>query len=164
MFEEVRRRLLKKVYRRRDPWCHKYNFGHLLVIGGSKRYSGSPAFNALAALRAGVDLVTVVAPRRAANIIASFSPDLIAYPLEGDYLTMKHLDELMALSENKDAVVIGGGLCRGKRTLRLVVEFLRRVEIPCVVDADAIYAVAKRKSVSCFGLAGSAVVSYVRLV
>ena len=84
--EIVNRLLLKKIYKKRPEWSHKGDFGHLLVIGGSKKYSGSPAFNTLAAYRSGVDLVTVVAPKRAANIIATFSPDMITYPLEGDYL------------------------------------------------------------------------------
>jgi len=47
--------ILSKIYGKRDDWSHKYDFGHLLVVGGSKHYSGSPAFNALAALRVGVD-------------------------------------------------------------------------------------------------------------
>ncbi|MEM5877987.1 MAG: NAD(P)H-hydrate dehydratase, partial [Candidatus Aenigmatarchaeota archaeon] len=64
----VNKNLLKTVYTKRDEWSKKYDFGHLLVIGGSKLYSGSPAFNALAAYKAGVDLVTVVAPERAADI------------------------------------------------------------------------------------------------
>jgi len=144
---EVKKSILKKIYRKRDRWTHKYDFGHLLVIGGSKQYSGSPALNALAALRAGVDLVTIVAPERAANIIASFQPDLIAYPLKGDYLNRKHLPELFEFSKNKTAVVIGGGLCREKATIKTVTEYLRKIKIPCVIDADAIHAVATKMEV-----------------
>jgi NAD(P)H-hydrate epimerase len=144
---EVKANILKKIYRRRGPWVHKYDFGHLLVIGGSKQYSGSPALNALAALRAGVDLVTVVAPERAANIAASFAPDLIAYPLKGDYLNKNHLEELFKLTQNKTAVVIGGGLCREKEILDSVNEYLKNVKIPCVIDADAIHAVAIDKKI-----------------
>lgn len=139
--------ILKKIYRKREPWTRKYDFGSLLVIGGSKQYSGSPAFNALAALRAGVDLVTIVAPERAANIIASFSPDLIAYPLEGDYLNKKHLPELLKFTRNKTAVVIGGGLCREREILEAVIEYLKNIDIPAVIDADAIHAVALDKTV-----------------
>jgi NAD(P)H-hydrate epimerase len=91
-------------------------------------------------LRSGVDLVTIVAPERAANIIASLSADLITYPLKGDYLGKEHLSKLMEFSKNKTAVVIGGGLCREKNTLLAVKEFLKRIEIPAVIDADAIYA------------------------
>jgi NAD(P)H-hydrate epimerase len=144
---EVKSNILKKIYRKRDPWVHKYCFGHLLVIGGSKHYSGSPAFNALAALRAGVDLVTVAAPERAANIVASFAPDLIAYPLKGDYLAKEHLPELLRLTENKTAVVIGGGLCREAEILETVVEYLKNIKIPAVIDADAIHAVASNRGI-----------------
>jgi NAD(P)H-hydrate epimerase len=144
---EVKSSILKKIYKKRDAWAHKYDFGHLLVIGGSKHYSGSPALNALAALRAGVDLVTIAAPQRAADIIASFLPDLIAYPLKGDYLNKNHLEELLSLTQNKTAAVIGGGLCREKETLEVVIEYLKNVKIPCVIDADAIHAVAIDKKI-----------------
>jgi len=144
---EVKANILRKIYKKREPWVHKYDFGHLLVIGGSKHYSGSPAFNALAALRAGTDLVTIVAPERAADIIASFLPDLIAYPLKGDYLCGEHLDELIKLTHNKTAVVIGGGLTREREVLETVVEYLERIDLPCVIDADAIHAVATKKEI-----------------
>jgi NAD(P)H-hydrate epimerase len=139
--------ILKKIYKKRDPWSHKFYFGHLLVIGGSKHYSGSPIFNALAALRSGVDLVTIAAPERAANIIASFAPDLIAYSLKGDYLNKKHLPEILKLTKAKTAVVIGGGLCREKKILDVVNAYLKKINLPCVMDADAIHAVARNKKV-----------------
>jgi len=144
---EVNSSILKKVYKKRKPWCHKYDYGSLLIIGGSKHYSGSPAFNALAALKAGVDLTTVAAPERAANIVASFSPDLIAYPLKGDYLNKKHLKELLELTERKTAVVIGGGLTRRKEVVEAVIKYLEKIDIPAVIDADAIHAVAKKKEI-----------------
>ena len=143
----ISKKILKKIYKPRPIWSHKGNFGHLLVIGGSKKYSGSPALNALAAYRSGVDLVTVAAPRRAADIIASFSPDLITYPLEGDFLNKSHLKEIFLLRQNANAVAIGGGLERNKETLDAVIEILGDLTIPCVIDADAIHAVAKNKQV-----------------
>jgi len=144
---EIKKGILKKIYKKRDPWSHKYDFGHLLVIGGSKQYSGSPTLNALAALRAGVDLVTIASPERAADIIASFLPDLIAYPLKGDYLNKTHLDELFKLTQNKTAVVVGSGLCREKEIIEAVIEYLKNVKIPCVIDADAIHAVSIDKKI-----------------
>jgi len=145
--EEITKEILKEVYRPRDPDAQKYDFGHLLVIGGSKLYSGSPALNALAAYRAGVDLVTVVAPQRVADIVASFSPNLITYPLDGDYFEPKHLPEIRKLLENKSAVVIGGGMGREPKTFSTIVEILKLVGVPVVVDADAIHAVAKNKEI-----------------
>ena len=141
----VDKSLIKKIFKPREKWSHKGDFGSLLVIGGSKRYSGSPTFNALAAYRSGVDLVTIAAPRRAADIIASFSPDLITYPLEGDYLNESHLDDIFLLAQNSDAVAIGGGLERNEETLTTVKKILKGLTLPCVIDADAIHAVAAEK-------------------
>ncbi len=132
--------LLKEIYPDRSAQAHKYDFGHLLVVGGSFLYSGSPAFNALAAYHAGIDLVTVVAPRRAADIVAGFSPDLITYPVDAQYFTPDHLSLVEDLTENKDAVVVGGGMGRNLETLEFVRRFLTRTNMPVVVDADAIYA------------------------
>lgn len=143
----VDKKLIKKIFKPRDKWSHKGDFGSLLVIGGSKKYSGSPAFNALAAYMTGVDLVTIAAPTRAANIIASFSPDLITHPLEGNYLNDTHLDDIFFLTKDVNAVAIGGGLERNEGTLVTVRRILKGLTLPCVIDADGIHAVTKDKKV-----------------
>ncbi len=131
---------------KRKPWSHKYDYGHLLVIGGSKKYSGSPSFNALAALRSGVDLVTIAAPERASNICATFSPDIIAYPLKGDYLSVKHVPEIKKiLGEKVSAVVIGGGLERHSDTFDAIKKIHDLTGVPFVFDADAIHAIRAKK-------------------
>jgi NAD(P)H-hydrate epimerase len=142
--EIVKQNILKQIYKPRPEWSHKGNFGHLLVVGGSKKYSGSPAFNALAAYRSGVDLVTVAAPKRAADIIASFSPDLITHPLDGDYFDEGHLKEVLELAKNANAVAIGGGLERYNSTMSAVRKFMKKTNLPCVIDADAIHAFKKK--------------------
>ncbi len=130
---------------KREPWCHKYDFGHLLVIGGSRRYSGSPAFNALAALRTGVDLVTVAAPERAANIVAGFAPDIITYPLKGDVFSTRHISDIKKiLNERVTAIVIGGGLERREETFESIKRTREIAEVPFVFDADAIHAIRKK--------------------
>jgi len=139
----VTKDVLKKIYLPRPDWSHKGNFGHVLVIGGSRKYSGSPAFAALAAFRSGSDLVTIAAPERAANTIASFSPDMITEPLKGNYLSNSHLKPILEIAKSADAIVIGGGIERRPETASLVQNVLKAVRIPCVIDADAIHALAK---------------------
>ncbi|MEM4359438.1 MAG: NAD(P)H-hydrate dehydratase [Candidatus Bilamarchaeaceae archaeon] len=126
----------------RKPWCHKYDFGHLLVVGGNWRYSGSPAFNAIAALRTGVDVVTVAAPERAANIIAGFSPDMITVPLHGDFLRKSHVERLVCITNNEkvSALVVGGGMGRERESAKALKELHNRIELPFVFDADALHA------------------------
>lgn len=143
----ISKKFVKKIYKPRKKWSHKGNFGHLLIIGGSRKYSGSPALAALSAYRSGVDLVTVAAPRRAADIVASFSPDLITYPLDGDYLNETHLDDIFILAESSDAVAIGGGLERNRETFVTVNKVLKGLTIPCVIDADAIHSIVNEKKV-----------------
>ena len=132
----------------------KYNFGLLMVIGGSEFYSDSPALSAIAAFRTWVDMVRIIAPKRAADIIAGFSPNLAAYPLEGSYLLKEHLATLLSMTEsakiiakNKVAVVIGGGMGRTKETQEAILEYLSQVSAPLVIDADAIYALEKNPKI-----------------
>lgn len=150
----VNKKILREIYKSRPEDSKKYDFGLLTVIGGSEFYSGSPALAALAAFRAGVDMVRVIAPKRAADIIASFSPNLAAYPLKGDYLKKEHLATLLSMTESakvvsggKTAVVIGGGLGRTAETQEVILEFLSQISIPAVIDADAIHALAKKPEI-----------------
>jgi len=140
--------IIREVYKERPRWSHKGDFGRLLIIGGSKRYTGAPALaalSAMASLRAGVDLVLVAAPRRAADIIAKFSPNLITEPFEGDYLTGKHVKDVLRLSKEYDAVSIGSGLGTEKETQKFVIKFIEKIRKPCVIDADAIKALGKKR-------------------
>ncbi|MET1101356.1 MAG: NAD(P)H-hydrate dehydratase [Pyrodictiaceae archaeon] len=127
---------------RRDWRSHKGSNGRVLVIGGSEDYTGAPALAAQAAYYAGVDLVVIAAPRRAADIIASFTPTMIAVRLEGhDNLHPDHLSKLRSLMEKADAIALGMGLGLSKETgeaVRAVVEEAIRMGKKLVVDADGL--------------------------
>jgi NAD(P)H-hydrate epimerase len=109
--------------------------GNVLVIGGSKDYVGAPAFAALAALRTGVDLVTVCAPEKVAWVINTYSPDIITKKFLGDELNLTHCKEMISLSQNFDVIVLGNGLGLKKD---FVLKLLREIKKPFVIDADAI--------------------------
>jgi len=151
---EVTKEVLKNIYKERPFEARKYDYGLLLVVGGSEFYSGSPALSALSAFRAGADMVRIIAPKRAADIIASFTPNLAAYPLKGERLTNEHLATLLTLTEaakanarGKAAVVIGGGTGRTEETQKAIFEYLSQVSIPTVIDADAIHAIGKNPGI-----------------
>ena len=151
---EVKKEILKEIFKEKPRDAIKYDWGLLVVIGGSDFYSGSPALTAMAAFKTGVDMVRIIAPKRAADIIASFSPNLAAYPLEGRWLTKKHLATLIGLTETARisarencAVVIGGGLGRTEETQEVILEYLKQISVPAVIDADAIYALAKTPAI-----------------
>ena len=141
------KRILKRIYKRRKRDARKYDFGLLVIIGGSRLYSGSLAFSAMAAFRAGVDMVQILAPQRPADIVASFSPNFATFPLGRDFIKKKDLPCIFEIIEEakksafpKIAVLVGGGMGREKETKKAVVSFLSRIDLPCVIDADAIWA------------------------
>ena len=122
----------------RDSSSHKGNNGRLLVIGGSKDYSGAPAIAGMAAIGAGADLVYVASPQNAAEAIKSTSPDLIVKSLEGDKLSLKHSDEILSLVDNVDSVLIGPGAGIDEDTSKLFNILVTKIKKPIVLDADAL--------------------------
>ncbi|OIO44577.1 NAD(P)H-hydrate dehydratase [bacterium (Candidatus Gribaldobacteria) CG10_big_fil_rev_8_21_14_0_10_37_21] len=150
--EKITTSILKEVYKTRPLESRKYDFGFLLVVGGSEHYTGSPALAGLAAFRAGVDMVKILAPKRAADIIASFSPNLATSPFEGKWFDKE--DVPFALSQEKSifevagekaVLLIGGGLGRSPEVKQAVADFLKETSLKAVVDADAIHVVSKQK-------------------
>lgn len=126
--------------RRRKPEEHKGDSGKILVIGGGP-YSGAPTFAALAALKAGADLVTVAVPAPVAEIVASYSPNLIVRKLSSNVLCPDDLSILLDLISSHDVVVMGMGLGRATETLeavRKIIPFCRKA----VLDADALSALS----------------------
>ncbi|WP_407392984.1 NAD(P)H-hydrate dehydratase [Methanobrevibacter sp.] len=122
----------------RDVKSHKGNNGRLLIVGGSKDYSGAPAIAGMAAIGAGADLVYVTAPEKAAEAIKSTSPDLIVTSLDGDKLSLRHADEIVKLSQNVDAILIGPGAGIDEETSKLFNVLAAKIKKPIVIDADGL--------------------------
>ncbi len=122
----------------RDADSHKGNNGRLLIVGGSKDYSGAPAIAGMAAIGAGADLVYVATPEKSANAIKATSPDLIVKSLEGDKLSLNHSGEILELADNVDAVIIGPGAGIDDDTSKLFNVLVSKIKKPIVLDADAL--------------------------
>ncbi|PSQ38117.1 bifunctional ADP-dependent NAD(P)H-hydrate dehydratase/NAD(P)H-hydrate epimerase [Halobacteriales archaeon SW_12_71_31] len=124
----------------RDPTAHKGQHGEVLVVGGGP-YTGAPALAARAALRAGADLVRVACPASVAREVQATDPALVVRELDGDRLAPAHVDRLLDLAAEHDAVVVGPGLGDADPTLDAVVDLLSGHDGRVVVDADALRAV-----------------------
>jgi hydroxyethylthiazole kinase-like uncharacterized protein yjeF len=114
---------------------HKGENGRVLVVGGSQNYVGAPAFAALAALKTGVDIVTVCAPEKVAWALNTYTPDLITRKFPGEEFHTTDCKEIIELSESHDVVVLGNGLGLKKD---FVLKLLRDIKKPFVLDADAL--------------------------
>ena len=121
---------------RRSQESHKGDSGRILVIGGGP-YTGAPALSAMAALRAGADIVTVAAPKAAAQTISGYSPNLIVQQLSADHLCLDDLTILEEQIARHDVVVMGMGLGRHEETIATLAKIMPLCKKP-VIDADAL--------------------------
>ncbi|WP_135822655.1 NAD(P)H-hydrate dehydratase [Halostella litorea] len=119
----------------RDPLSHKGDHGEVLVVGGGP-YTGAPALAGQAALRAGADLVRVACPETVAREVQGYEESLIVRELPGERLRAGHVDRLLDLADEHDAVVFGPGLGDAEETGAAAREFLSSFDGTCVVDAD----------------------------
>ncbi|MFX1352714.1 MAG: NAD(P)H-hydrate dehydratase [Promethearchaeota archaeon] len=120
---------------------HKGQFGRVLVIGGSKNYSGAPAYSSLTCINFGCDLVITYVPGIIADVIRSYSPNLIVRQTPGDWLTKIAFEDLKSLIDWSNSLVIGPGLGLEDETEELLVQilnYLRKDKKPYVLDADAL--------------------------
>jgi len=121
---------------------HKGSNGRLLIIGGGPYY-GAPAMSALAAMRVGVDIVKLAVPENCSSIVSSFSPVFLISKLSGSSVRTEHLDLLLKLSKQHDAVLIGPGIGIFDATIEMIIQFVRECTVPVVVDADGLTALGK---------------------
>jgi len=132
----------------RRPESKKGDNGRVLLVGGSREFTGAIYLAAKAALRSGVDLSIVMAPRDVARDIRSHDPSIIAIPLDGDYLMLNHVDQIMEQVGKSHVIAIGPGLGLREETMKAVVELVMRainVGKRVVIDADAIKAIGELK-------------------
>ena len=131
---------------------HKGQGGVVLVLGGGP-YTGAPAVAGLAALRAGADLAILLVPRRAWPVVASYSPNLVVRPLQGDDLDFDDPSNRVALNlwlKKADALLVGPGAGLqdvAKRAMVNAVGLATEERVPVVADADAITTLAETPKV-----------------
>ena len=114
---------------RRSARDNKYTAGHVLVVGGSPGMTGAPALAARAALRADVGYVTIAAPAESLPVLETLVLEAVKRPLE----------DVFAAAAKAKALAVGPGLGREPETKDLVRRLLTDVELPTVVDADALF-------------------------
>jgi NAD(P)H-hydrate epimerase len=114
---------------RRSARDNKYTAGHVLVVGGSRGMTGAPALAARAAFRADAGYVTIAAPDDALPVLETLVLEAVKRPLE----------QVFEAAAKANAMAVGPGLGRGRDAKGLVRRLLAEVELPAVVDADALF-------------------------
>lgn len=127
----------------RDRFSHKGSFGKLALVVGSEGLSGAGALCALAALRSGVGLLTMASPQNTAQLYRQTLPCALVRALpeeEGGYAPCRK--ELEAHWQGATALALGCGMGQSKGVWPVAFQALQTKK-PCVLDADALNALAK---------------------
>jgi len=124
---------------------HKGTFGHVTVFGGATGLTGAVYLAATAALRAGCGKVTAGVPSALHQIMEQKTTEVMTLPLpqspEGT-LSRESLAAILELASKADAVALGPGLGADKGQTELLAELLPNLEVPLVLDADGLNALA----------------------
>ena len=132
----------------RNPWAHKGDFGKILLLCGSRGYTGAAALAAMGALRSGAGLVYLGVPEDiyAIEAVKLTEPVVFPLPCEDGKLSADAVAEILELLPRMDAVLIGPGLGQSAGTLA-VLKAVLRADLPVVVDADGINLLSQHKCV-----------------
>lgn len=138
----VEKDFVSNLIRRPSRTLHKGSKGRVLIIGGSIKYTGAPILSALSALRSGCGMVYLAIPEEIHTFYRASYPEIIYIPLKSKhgFISSENLDKICEVMRdfNINAVALGPGIGLNEEAKSFVIEFLKRVNIPTVVDADAL--------------------------
>jgi len=130
---------VQPLYKFRDNFSHKGNFGHSLIVGGSFGKMGAVSLASRAALTIGSGLVTAYIPKCGYQVLQTSLPEVMV-EVDGE-------NELEFFNSKIQATTIGIGVGMGTSTKTAdgFNQFLQKNKLPLVIDADAINLLSKNK-------------------
>ena len=131
---------LSRMLPKRKPNTHKGNYGKVLMITGSKGMAGAAYLSALAAYTCGAGLVQIYTDETNRAILQQLLPEAII----SCYMEYEE-DGLKDALEWADVVCIGCGLGKSRTAEMLLMNTLKYVSVPCVIDADGLNLLACHK-------------------
>ena len=124
---------IQNLIKRRSKFSHKGNFGHTLLICGSRGSVGCAVLAGKAALRTGIGKLSFLAPNCAFNILQSTVP-------EAQVVSDLHDTLLSTIPKNLsyDSIGVGCGIGQNPITSIALADLFKRASTPLIIDADAI--------------------------
>ena len=129
----------------RNDNSNKGDYGRIFMISGSIGMTGSGCLAARAALRSGAGLVYLGVPSSLASIYEAGLFEAITIPLTDKglgYLCRDSINEIISHLKDKNVVAIGPGLSMNGEIFEVVGSVMENVEVPLILDADALNAIS----------------------
>jgi hydroxyethylthiazole kinase-like uncharacterized protein yjeF len=129
------------LYKPREKFAHKGDFGHVMILGGSYGKIGAVNLASRAALSSGAGLVTAYVPECGYNSLQSSLPEVMVITDDND-------DFISTIDFDIEPTVIGVGVGLGTatETAKAFEAFLKTNKTPLVIDADGLNLLTKKKA------------------
>lgn len=129
--------------------AHKGSFGKILLLCGSRGYTGAAALAAMGALRSGAGLVYLAVPESIYAIEAVKLTEPVIYPVfdENGMYAPSSVEKILSITHGKNAILIGSGMGQSEGTLAATKAVLENYPGPVVLDADGINVMKAHKDV-----------------
>lgn len=128
--------LIQEIYRPRNDFSHKGNFGKTTIVAGSFGKMGAAVLATKAALRTGSGITVTRAPKCGYEILQTTCPEAMFLPGGDDFIVEFSLEEDFVAG-------IGPGLGTGEKTEKALLRCLQDYSRPLVLDADALNLLAE---------------------
>lgn len=147
--KNLNKRDIIKLLSERNVNSHKGDYGRVLLLCGSRGFTGAAALAALGALRSGAGVVYLAVPESIYTIEASKLLEPVILPIvdEDGMFSASAKDEILTLLPKMDAVLIGPGIGQSAGVLAIVRTVLEYSKCPVVLDADGINVLSEHKDI-----------------
>lgn len=129
------------LYKPREKFSHKGDFGHVMILGGSHGKIGAVNLATKGALSSGAGLVTAYIPNCGYHSLQTAVPEVMV-------ITDKNENCISDIKFDIEPTVVGIGVGLGTEveTIKAFESFLKQNKTPLVIDADGINILSKKKT------------------
>ena len=140
---------IKTLLPNRKAESHKGSYGRLFVLAGSKGLTGAAILSCTSALRCGAGLITLGCANELNPIFECSLTEVMTKPFDSadGIINLNDKDKITENVKKADVCLIGPGLGRTDDIAYLTEHIITSSETPCVLDADALYALALNPNV-----------------
>ncbi len=127
----------------RDVETNKYNYGHVLVVGGSPGMVGAPYLSARAALRSGAGLVSIASFPAVIDKLETRVEEIMTFSFVNDMSqSIENLKEFI-INRRVNVIVVGPGLAQNEDSTQLVNWLISGCTTPLIIDGGGL-SIAKK--------------------
>jgi hydroxyethylthiazole kinase-like uncharacterized protein yjeF len=129
------------IYKPREKFSNKGDFGHVMILGGSYGKIGAVNLASRAALSSGAGLVTAYAPKCGYHSLQTAIPEVMVIT-DSDETNISNIQ----FDIEPTVIGVGVGLGTSSRTIKTFEAFLKSNKSKLVIDADALNLLSKKKT------------------